>query len=90
MQGLKEKSANAHFCWVQKIKKEKNKQEPRILLITAYRMCLIRKSGQQFSVSLLSGFHCCLGDSNESEFTEVIELIFHRLINFLPAFFVWP
>merc|ERR1719499_430667 len=46
------------YGWVEKIRRDKKKTEPRIVVVTAYRMCLIKKSGVNFSVRR----HCHLSE----------------------------
>jgi len=43
---------------VEKIRRDKNKAEPRLAVVTAFRMCLIKKKGQNYSV----GRHCHLSE----------------------------
>jgi len=55
---LNEVEKKPFLGWVEKIRRDKNKAEPRLVVVTAYRLCLIKKSGVNFSVRR----HCHLSE----------------------------
>ena len=48
---LNEVEKKPFLGWVEKVRRDKNKAEPRLVVVTAYRLCLIKKSGVNFSVT---------------------------------------